>query len=83
MALFVVPNLVWADGLVPIVRPTENPGLCSLADRWLSVSTDNGANAGRKVALVADMAAGADSIGIILRAYTFGHVHQLDPVGRS
>ena len=38
-------------------------GLQELADEWLSVPTDKGANAGLKVAsLVAGMVAGADSI---------------------
>ena len=45
-------------------RPSRGEGgLRRLADRWLSVPTDKGANAGSKVAsLVAGMVAGADSI---------------------
>lgn len=57
------PNLVSAAGVLPIVRLAEKAGLRSLADEWLSVPTDKGANAGSKVAsLVAGMVAGADSI---------------------
>lgn len=99
------PNLVSAAGLVPIMRLAEEAGLRRLADRWLSVPTDKGANAGLKVtSLVGGMVAGADSIddmallrhggmrklfttlyapstlGSFLRAFTFGHVRQLDAV---
>lgn len=99
------PNLVSAAGLLPVMRLAENAGLRSLADQWLSVPTDKGANAGMKVqSLVAGMVAGADSIddmallrhggmgklftscyapstlGSFLRAFTFGHVRQLDAV---
>ncbi len=56
-------NLVSPAGLVPVMRLAETAGLQSLADEWLSVPTDKGANAGLKVtALVAGMIAGADSI---------------------
>jgi len=41
----------------------RSAGLAKLADQYLSVPTDKGANAGLKVAsLVAGMVAGADSI---------------------
>lgn len=98
-------NLVSPTGLVPVMRLAQDAGLHSLADEWLSVPTDKGANAGLKVAaLVAGMVAGADSIddmallrhggmkklfvgcyapstlGSFLRAFTFGHVKQLDAV---
>ncbi|MBT2517246.1 IS1380 family transposase [Streptomyces sp. ISL-90] len=57
------PNLVSAAGLVPIMKLAEKAGLRGLTDKWLSVPTDKGANAGLKVAsLVAGMVAGADSI---------------------
>ncbi|MBT2554126.1 IS1380 family transposase [Arthrobacter sp. ISL-5] len=57
------PNLVSAAGLVPVMGLALAAGLGDLADEWLSVPTDKGANAGRKVAsLVAGMVAGADSI---------------------
>lgn len=104
-ASFDDPNLVSAAGLVPIMKLAEKAGLRRLADRWLSVPTDKGANAGLKVAsLVGGMVAGADSIddmallrhggmrklftscyapstlGSFLRAFTFGHVRQLDAV---
>lgn len=63
VASFDDPNLVSAAGLIPIVRLAEKAGLRSLADQWLSVPTDKGANAGLKVSsLVAGMVAGADSI---------------------
>lgn len=99
------PNLVSAAGLVPVMRLAKDAGLHGLADEWLSVPTDKGANAGLKIAaLVAGMVAGADSIddmallrhggmkrvfggcyapstlGSFLRAFTFGHVRQLDAV---
>lgn len=57
------PHLVSAAGLVPVMGPALEAGLRDLADDWLSVPTDKGANAGLKVAsLVAGMVAGADSI---------------------
>lgn len=87
------------------MKLAEKAGLRLLADRWLSVPSDKGANAGLKVAsLVGGMVAGADSIddmallrhggmrklftklyapstlGSFLRAFTFGHVRQLDAV---
>jgi hypothetical protein len=99
------PNIVSAAGLLPVMRLAEKAGLRRLADQWLSVPTDKGANAGTKVeSLVAGMIAGADSIddmallrhggmkkifdhcyapstlGSFLRAFTFGHVRQLDAV---
>ena len=56
-------NLVSSAGLVPLVGLAEGAGLGRLADERLSVPTDKGAKAGRKVAaLVAGMVAGADSI---------------------
>lgn len=62
-ATFDDPNLVSAAGLVPAVKLAANAGLHTLADSWLTVPTDKGANAGSKVAsLVAGMVAGADSI---------------------
>ncbi|REE02282.1 IS1380 family transposase [Citricoccus muralis] len=104
-ASFDDPNLLSAAGLVPIMRLAQNAGLSELAQQWLSVPTDKGANAGSKVSsLVAGMVAGADSIddmavlrhgamaklfhriyapstlGSFLRAFTFGHVRQLDAV---
>lgn len=99
------PNLIGPGGLVPVMGLAEAAGLGDLADEWLSVPTDKGANAGLKVAsLVAGMVAGADCIddmallrhgglgrvfdrayapstlGSFLRAFTFGHVRQLDAV---
>ncbi|MHA7303150.1 IS1380 family transposase [Pseudarthrobacter sp. MDT1-22] len=57
------PNLVSAAGLLPVMTLARDAGLHGLADEWLSVPTDKGANAGLKVAsLVAGMVAGADSI---------------------
>ena len=104
-AVFDDPNLVSAAGLVPVVTLATAAGLGGLADAYLSVPTDKGANAGAKVtSLVAGMVAGADSIddmallrhggmgrlfdrayapstlGSFLRAFTFGHVRQLDAV---
>jgi hypothetical protein len=98
-------NLVSSTGLVPAMKLAEKAGLRRLADRWLSVPTDKGANAGLKIAsLVAGMVAGADAIddmavlrhggmrklfahlyapstlGSFLRAFTFGHVRQLDAI---
>jgi hypothetical protein len=99
------PNLVSSAGLVPLVALAESAGLAELAEEHLSLPGDKGARPGRKVtALVAGMAAGADSIddlallrhggmgrlfhrpyapstlGSFLRAFTFGHVRQLDAV---
>lgn len=56
-------NLVLAAGLVPVLKLAEKAGLHRLAEQWLCVPTDKGANAGLKVAsLVGGMVAGADSI---------------------
>ena len=61
--VFDEPNLVSAAGLVPVMGLARRAGLRELADEWLSVSTDKGANAGLKISsLVAGMVAGADSI---------------------
>ena len=104
-AVFDDPNLVSCAGLVPVLALARSAGLHQLAQERLSVPSDKGANAGRKVAsLVAGMVAGADSIddmallrhggmgrvfkhayapstlGSFLRAFTFGHVRQLDAV---
>lgn len=104
-ARFDDPNLVSTSGLVPVVALAERSGLLTLADERLSVPTDKGANAGRKIgSVVTGMVAGADSIadmallrhgamttlfdrpytpstlGSFLRAFTFGHVRQLDAV---
>lgn len=104
-ASFDDPNLVSAAGVFPIMQLAERAGLRVLAQKWLTVSTDKGANAGAKVAsLVGGMVAGADSIddmavlrhggmrklfttvyapstlGSFLRAFTFGHVRQLDAI---
>ena len=63
VASFDDPNLVSTAGLVPIVRLAEKAGLRDLADQWVTVPTDKGANTGLKVvSLVAGMVAGADSI---------------------
>jgi hypothetical protein len=105
VASFDDPNLVSSAGLLPVMRLAEKTGLRALADQWLTVPTDKGANAGSKVeSIVAGMVAGADSIddvavlrhggmnrlfascyapstlGSFLRAFTFGHVRQLDAV---
>ena len=61
--VFDEPNLVSAAGLVPVMGLAERAGLGQLADKWMSVPTDKGANAGLKISsLVAGMVAGADSI---------------------
>jgi hypothetical protein len=103
--VFDEPNLVSAAGLVPVLALARRAGLDRLAQTWLTVPTDRGANAGAKVmSLIAGMCAGADSIddmavlrhggmgkvigaahapstlGSFLRAFTFGHVRQLDAV---
>src|SRR5665647_3407366 len=62
-AVFDDPNLVSPAGLVPVMGLARRAGLRQLADEWLSVPTDKGANPGLKVSsLVAGMVAGADSI---------------------
>ena len=102
-ARFDEPNLVSSAGLVPVMGLVQKVGPADLAEKWLTVPTDKGANAGGKVAaLVAGMVAGEDCIddiavlrngsmrklltgchapstlGSSLRAFTFGHVRQLD-----
>src|SRR5690625_5489074 len=65
-ASFDEPNLVSSAGLVPLMRLAEQAGLARLGDERLTVPTDKGANAGRKLAsLVAGMAASADSIDVM------------------
>ena len=67
-ARFDDPNLVSYAGLVPIMALAEQSGLLELADEHLSVPTDKGANAGRKIgSTVAGMIAGADSISDLNR----------------
>ncbi|MDV8025349.1 IS1380 family transposase, partial [Rhodococcus sp. IEGM 1330] len=62
-ARFDDPNLVSTAGLVPVMALAQRSGLLTLATEHLSVPTDKGANAGRKIgSLVAGMVAGADSI---------------------
>lgn len=62
-ARFDDPNLVSAAGLVPVLALAQASGLQALAGEHLSVPTDKGANADRKIgSLVAGMVAGADSI---------------------
>ena len=76
-ATFDDPNLVSVAGLVPVMKLAQNAGLRSLADEWLSVPTDKGANAGLKVSsLVGGMVAGADSIDdmAVLRHGAMGKV---------
>lgn len=97
------PNLVSSSGLVSVMALADKVGLADLAQKWLSVPTGKGSDAGGKVtALVAGMVAGADcnddmsilrhgamrklfsgcyapsTLGSFLRAFTFGHVRQLD-----
>ena len=62
-ASFDEANLVSSAGLLPVMTLARDAGLQELADEWLTVPTDKGANAGLKLAsLVAGMVAGADSI---------------------
>jgi hypothetical protein len=62
-AVFDDPNLVSSAGLVPVVALARSAGLPELVEQHLTVPSDKGANAGRKVSsLVAGMVAGADSI---------------------
>src|SRR5690625_7451629 len=62
-ASFDEPNLVSSAGLVPLMRLAEQAGLGRLGDERMTVPTDKGANAGRKLAsMVAGVAAGAGSI---------------------
>ena len=59
-AKFDDPNLVSCAGLVPTVALAQQCDLGALADERLTVPTDKGANAGRKItSLVAGMVAGA------------------------
>jgi hypothetical protein len=75
--VFDEPNLVSAAGLVPLMGLAHRAGLRELADEWMSVPTDKGANAGLKISsLVAGMVAGADSIDdmAVLRHGAMGKV---------
>ncbi|MDI9940700.1 IS1380 family transposase (plasmid) [Rhodococcus opacus] len=76
-ARFDDPNLVSTAGLVPVMALAQESGLLSLADQHLSVPTDKGSHAGRKIAsLVGGMVGGADSINdlAILRHGAMGTV---------
>ncbi|WP_322749885.1 MULTISPECIES: IS1380 family transposase [unclassified Frankia] len=102
------PNLIGYAGLVPIMALAARCGLDRLTCRLLTVPGSARANAWLKVpAIVAGMAAGADSIddldrlrhgamgrvfggirtpstlGTFLRAFTWGHVRQLEQVART
>ena len=60
-ATFDDPNLVSVAGLVPVMNLAQNAGLRALADGWLSVPTDKGANAELNVSSpVGGMVCGAD-----------------------
>jgi hypothetical protein len=48
-AVFDEPNLLSAAGLVPVVALAGRVGLLDLADQFLTVAADKGANAGSKV----------------------------------
>jgi hypothetical protein len=62
-AVFDEPNLVSVAGLVPVMGLAQRAGLRELADEWLTVPSDKGANPGLKISsLVAGMVAGGDSI---------------------
>ena len=62
-AIFDDPSLVSTAGLVPVMALAQQCDLADLADDHVSVPTDKGANAGRKIgSMVAGMVAGADSI---------------------
>ena len=62
-ASFDDPNLVSDAELVPIMTLANQIGLSRLAQDWLSIPGDKGANAGAKTtSLIAGMVAGADSI---------------------
>jgi hypothetical protein len=87
-AVFDEPNLVSGAGLVPLMALARRAGLAQLAETWMSVPTDKGANAGAKVcSLVAGMAAGADSIDdmAVLRhggmAWVLGAAHAPSTLG--
>jgi hypothetical protein len=76
-ARFDDPNLVSAAGLVPVMALAQQTGILTLADEYLTVPTDKGSNAGRKIgSLVAGMVAGADSIAdmAVLRHGAMGTV---------
>jgi Transposase DDE domain group 1 len=76
-ARFDDPNLMATAGLVPVMALAQATGLLTLADHHLSVPTDKGSNAGRKIgSLVGGMVAGADSIAdlAILRHGAMGTV---------
>jgi len=104
-AMFDDPNLVSCAGLAPVLTLAERAGLHRLVAERVSIDKPGGRFAQVKVAaLVAGLAAGADSIedmdllrhggmdrlfagvrapstlGTFLRAFTFGHVRQLDAV---
>ena len=44
------PNLVSSAGLVPVLALADRTGLREMADEYLTVPTDKGANAGRRSA---------------------------------
>jgi hypothetical protein len=63
VAEFDEPNLVSCAGLVPVMRLAERVGLAGLVDRRVRPDLPAGANPGGKAAaVIAGMAAGADSI---------------------
>jgi hypothetical protein len=74
-AVFDDDNLLAHAGAVPIMELAAKAGLAGLADRFLTVPTDKGANAGAKtMAMVGGIVMGADSFDDldVLRAGAMG-----------
>lgn len=76
-ASFDDPNLVSAAGLVPAMRLAVKAGLHQFVDRFLTVPSDKGANAGLKVA---SLVAWISEAGIRLRLFRSAW-HQRAPGG--
>ncbi|WP_059039070.1 IS1380 family transposase [Gordonia desulfuricans] len=81
-------NLIGPAGVVPVMRLAQTCGLQELGDQWLTIPTDTGANAGRKLsAIVMGMVMGADTIdGLSIIGHggmgtIYGHTHAPSTLG--
>src|SRR5664279_5605190 len=72
-AVFDDPNLVSCAGLGPVVALAEQCGLPQLVAAQLTLPAKAGVNAHLEVRALS-------TLGTFLRAFTFGHVRQLDAV---
>src|SRR5665647_2886730 len=79
-AIFDEPNLVSAAGLVPVMALARRARLGELAQARVSVPRDMGVLRHGAMGKVIGGGHAPSTLGSFLRAFTFGHVRQLDAV---